>query len=81
MTIINDDFPGVFSFPVEEVRVAENEKEVTLKVARLNGCSGAVSCRYTTVEGSALPRATLSRPRACSSGRMATWRSARFRCS
>ena len=55
VTIINDDFPGVFSFPVEEVRVAENEKEVTLKVARLNGCSGAVSCRYTTVEGSALP--------------------------
>ena len=47
------DFPGVFHFPDEDIKVKDSEKEVQIPVYRLNGCSGTVSLNYRTLDGSA----------------------------
>ena len=53
VTIINDDFPGTFHLPVEDVAVSESASEVRVMVYRLNGCSGQVSLEYCTKDGTA----------------------------
>ncbi|KAL1496483.1 hypothetical protein AB1Y20_016437 [Prymnesium parvum] len=53
VTIINDDFPGVFHFPNEDIHVTDGAKEAEVQVYRLNGCSGAVSLSFRTADGSA----------------------------
>jgi len=54
VSIINDDFPGTFVFPQEEVTVKETEGVVRLRVERVKGCSGEVRLKYATKDGSAL---------------------------
>ena len=51
VTIINDDFPGTFILPNEDVRVARGAVDsVDVTVERSNGASGAVSLRYRTID-------------------------------
>ena len=54
ITIVNDDFPGTFVFPVEDFHIKEGEHLVSIEVDRVRGCSGAVSLQYKTKDGSAL---------------------------
>ena len=51
VTIINDDFPGTFILPNEDVRVARGAVDAAeVVVERANGASGAVSLRYRTID-------------------------------
>ena len=54
VTIINDDYPGTFVFPREDVTVKESAGEATIEIQRVQGCSGAVSLQYRTLDGTAL---------------------------
>jgi len=54
VTIINDDFPGTFVFPTEEIKVKESAGTVRIQVDRVKGCSGEVSLQYSTRDGTAL---------------------------
>ena len=54
VTIVNDDFPGTLVFSTEEITVREDCGHASLLVRRLGGCSGAVSLRYRTIDGTGL---------------------------
>ena len=54
VTVINDDFPGTFVLPEEDVKIKENVGVYMLEVHRVQGCSGAVSMKYNTINGTAL---------------------------
>ena len=53
VTVINDDFPGTFVFEDEDLKVKEDVGVYMLPVQRVQGCSGAVSLKYATRDGSA----------------------------
>ena len=53
VTVINDDFPGTFVFEDEDIKVKEDVGVYMLPVQRVQGCSGAVSLKYATRDGSA----------------------------
>ena len=54
VTVINDDFPGTFVLPKEDIKVKETCGICKLEVARVQGCSGVVSMSYSTLDGTAL---------------------------
>lgn len=53
ITILNDDIPGTLGFAVDEVYTREGDV-VTVGVTRTNGATGEVSCKFATVEDSAI---------------------------
>lgn len=53
VTVLNDDMPGTLSFDVEEVFAREGIP-VTLGIVRTHGHCGAIRCKYSTQEGSAV---------------------------
>eukprot|EP00929_Paragymnodinium_shiwhaense_P063163 TRINITY_DN31572_c1_g3_i1.p1 TRINITY_DN31572_c1_g3~~TRINITY_DN31572_c1_g3_i1.p1 ORF type:complete len:829 (-),score=228.03 TRINITY_DN31572_c1_g3_i1:145-2631(-) len=54
--IIDDDQPGVIRFPDEQLTILQEceDKEVSIMVNRVNGCTGLVKCKYYTENDSAL---------------------------
>jgi solute carrier family 8 (sodium/calcium exchanger) len=54
--IVDDDLPGELKFEVSSIVEKENPKDWTilLKVLRVNGTSGQVSCKYRTEDDTAL---------------------------
>ena len=54
VTIIDDDYPGVFTFAEHDVSVLESKGFVNLTVERLHGSTGIVSCDYKTVDQTAV---------------------------
>jgi len=53
VTVINDDFPGTFCCE-EEQSVKESCGTCKISVERVQGCSGAVTMAYRTVDGTAI---------------------------
>lgn len=53
IVILDDDYPGVFTFEEESTSVAEADKVVVLKVVRQQGARGIVRVPYHTIEGTA----------------------------
>jgi solute carrier family 8 (sodium/calcium exchanger) len=55
VVIIDDDLPGVLSFPEEHVTFQEqvSDQVVQLTVNRADGCTGDVSCKYRLEDDSA----------------------------
>eukprot|EP00794_Sanderia_malayensis_P019950 gene19950-21904_t len=53
VTILDDDYPGVFTFEQENYDVMETIGTVSIKVIRLLGARSVVRVPYHTVEGSA----------------------------
>ncbi len=53
ITILDDDYPGVFTFEQEDYEVMETVGNVSIKVIRLLGARSVVRVPYHTVEGSA----------------------------
>ncbi|XP_065661167.1 sodium/calcium exchanger 1 isoform X2 [Hydra vulgaris] len=51
--ILDDDYPGIFTFEHSKFEVMESVGVLTLRVLRLIGARGKVSIPYQTVEGSA----------------------------
>jgi solute carrier family 8 (sodium/calcium exchanger) len=53
--IIDDDLPGELRFEKHTLSMKEETKDwtVQLKVQRVNGCNGTISCKYRTEDGSA----------------------------
>mmetsp|Transcript_11533 Transcript_11533/g.26779 ORF Transcript_11533/g.26779 Transcript_11533/m.26779 type:complete len:1074 (-) Transcript_11533:87-3308(-) len=52
--VLNTDTAGQLSFASNEVWAKENDEKLCLKVKRSEGCNGAISCHYETVEGNAM---------------------------
>lgn len=53
VTVLNDDIPGTLEFDADEVFTTEGET-VAIGVVRLIGNCGAISCRYETIDDSAV---------------------------
>ena len=53
ITILDDDYPGVFTFEQDSVEVMETIGTISIKVIRLLGARSNVRVPYHTVEGSA----------------------------
>lgn len=53
VTILDDDYPGIFTFEEEKHSVAEADGMIKLKVIRHTGARGTVRVPYHTVEGTA----------------------------
>ena len=53
VTILDDDYPGLFTFEQEKYEVMETIGTISIKVIRLMGARGTVRVPYHTVEGSA----------------------------
>ncbi len=53
ITILDDDYPGVFTFEQESYEVMETIGTVSIKVIRLLGARSVVRIPYHTVEGTA----------------------------
>lgn len=53
VTILDDDYPGIFTFEEEKHSVAEADGTIKLKVIRHTGARGTVRVPYHTVEGTA----------------------------
>ena len=53
ITILDDDYPGVFGFEENEFKVAEADGQAKIKVIRTTGARGTVRVPYHTVEGTA----------------------------
>ena len=53
ITILDDDYPGVFTFEQENTEVMETCGTVSIKVIRLLGARSVVRIPYHTVEGTA----------------------------
>jgi solute carrier family 8 (sodium/calcium exchanger) len=54
VVIINVDDPGILSFADERMRVNESSGHAVITVLRSEGCSGTVTCRYWTQDGTAV---------------------------
>jgi len=54
VTIINDDFPGTFCLPSEEIEAKEGCGVCQIVVNRQQGCSGKVTMAYRTLDGTAI---------------------------
>lgn len=54
ITIISEDLDSVLSFEEEHVQVMEDCGDAIVTVKRSGGCAGTVSCRYYTVDGTAV---------------------------
>jgi len=54
ITVINDDFPGIFVLPKEEIKVKESCGRAIITVERAQGCSGRCSMSYRTIDGTAI---------------------------
>jgi hypothetical protein len=48
ITILDEDFPGVIGFEETEIRIGKSQKEVEIKVSRLDGSAGEVHCYVTS---------------------------------
>lgn len=54
VSILNDDLPGMLQFSADEVKAARDtsaqaqQTEVTLRINRTEGTTGAISCQYET---------------------------------
>lgn len=53
ITILDDDYPGIFTFEEEKHSVTEADGTIKLKVIRHTGARGTVRVPYHTVEGTA----------------------------
>ena len=53
ITILDDDYPGIFTFEEEKSSVTEADGTIKLKVIRHTGARGTVRIPYHTVEGTA----------------------------
>lgn len=55
--IIDDDIPGELQFPEDTFKVIQkiHDQEILVVVERRGGATGKISCKYSTVPGSALP--------------------------
>ncbi|XP_020605885.1 sodium/calcium exchanger 1-like [Orbicella faveolata] len=53
VTILDDDYPGIFTFEEEKNSVTEADGVIKLKVIRHTGARGTVRVPYHTVEGTA----------------------------
>lgn len=53
VVILDDDYPGVFTFKVKTKSVPEADRRVVLEVARQQGARGIVRVPYHTMEGTA----------------------------
>ncbi|XP_065069657.1 sodium/calcium exchanger 1-like isoform X1 [Rhopilema esculentum] len=53
ITILDDDYPGVFTFEQDSVEVMETIGTISIKVIRLLGARSNVRVPYHTIEGSA----------------------------
>jgi len=54
VTIIDDDYPGVFQFAEHDVSVLESKGFVVLVVERAHGSTGRVTCQYKTMDQTAV---------------------------
>ena len=53
VTILDDDYPGIFSLDQSKFEVMETVGVLTLRILRLIGARGKVSVPYRTIEGTA----------------------------
>ncbi|XP_029202495.2 sodium/calcium exchanger 1-like [Acropora millepora] len=53
ITILDDDYPGIFTFEEEKYTITEADGTIKLKVVRHTGARGTVRVPYHTVEGTA----------------------------
>jgi solute carrier family 8 (sodium/calcium exchanger) len=53
VTIIDDDIPGVIYFTEDDFFATTGDEKVVVNVARRDGCSADVSCKFKIVEGTA----------------------------
>lgn len=53
VTILDDDYPGIFTFEEEKHQVTEADGTINIKVIRHTGARGTVRVPYHTVEGTA----------------------------
>lgn len=51
--VVNDDIPGTLAFNVEETYTQEG-LSAKLGVVRTRGCTGAISCKYMTLDNTAI---------------------------
>jgi solute carrier family 8 (sodium/calcium exchanger) len=52
--ILNDDEPGTLCFFVDEVQASRGGESVQVNVNRINGSTGKISCKFQTVDDTAL---------------------------
>lgn len=48
VTILDEDFPGVIGFEETEIRIGKTQKEVEIKIERVDGSAGEVHCYVTS---------------------------------
>jgi len=54
VTVLNDDMPGTIGFDCDEVHVAPTAVNTRLGITRRDGHHGDITCRYRTVDGTAI---------------------------
>ena len=54
VTLVGDDSPGEITLECDKYRVKESHGKLELKVLRMGGAGGRVSCLYSTKDGTAV---------------------------
>jgi len=54
VVILNDDEPGTLCFFVDEVKASRDAESIQVGISRINGSTGRITCRYSTVDDSAV---------------------------
>jgi solute carrier family 8 (sodium/calcium exchanger) len=55
VTILDEDFPGCLGFEITDVRVSAKSEKVEIKIVRMEGADGTISCMLRTEHLSELP--------------------------